>query len=109
MAHERLGHADEARQWLDKAAGWIEQAGKGLPKETRFALPLPSWSDRLEAQILRREADRQAMIVGCVGSAAFSLRRASGASRRRPDTPYKKKLSFFPDKPPLESALLERG
>ena len=58
MAHERLGHADEARQWLDKAAGWLDQAGKGLPKETRFALPLPSWSDRLEAQILRLEAER---------------------------------------------------
>jgi serine/threonine protein kinase/tetratricopeptide (TPR) repeat protein len=58
MAHQRQGHTAEARHWLDKAGQWIDQAGKGPPKEARFALPLPSWSDRLEAQILRREAER---------------------------------------------------
>jgi hypothetical protein len=36
---------------------WIDQAGKGLPKETRFALPVSSWGDRLEIQLLRREAE----------------------------------------------------
>jgi tetratricopeptide (TPR) repeat protein len=57
MAHQRLGHGDEARRWLDKAVQWIDQAGKGLPKESRFALPVPSWGDRLEIQLLRREAE----------------------------------------------------
>jgi len=58
MAHQRLGHGDKARHWLDKAVQWIDQAGKGLPKESRFALPVPSWGDRLEIQLLRREAEK---------------------------------------------------
>jgi tetratricopeptide (TPR) repeat protein/tRNA A-37 threonylcarbamoyl transferase component Bud32 len=57
MAHQRLGHADEARQWMDKAVVWIDRAAVGLPKDAPFALPVPSWTDRLEVHLLRREAD----------------------------------------------------
>jgi tetratricopeptide (TPR) repeat protein len=59
LAHQRLGHAGEARQWRDKAVQWIEQAGKGLPKQAPYLLPAPSWGDRLEIQLLRRELEAQ--------------------------------------------------
>jgi tetratricopeptide (TPR) repeat protein len=45
MAHHRLGHKEEARQWLDRAVAWSNQAGR------------LSWSDRLQVQMLRREAE----------------------------------------------------
>ncbi|HEV3260827.1 MAG TPA: protein kinase, partial [Gemmataceae bacterium] len=32
MAHHRLGHADEARRWLDKADQWIKKATEELPR-----------------------------------------------------------------------------
>jgi tetratricopeptide (TPR) repeat protein len=57
MAHQRLGHKEEARQWLDKAVSWVDEAQKKLPRDTPLLLPVPSWSDRLEVQLLRREAD----------------------------------------------------
>jgi S1-C subfamily serine protease/HEAT repeat protein len=57
MAHQRLGHAEESRQWLDKSARWMTQASQARPKETPVDLPVPSWCDRLELQLLRREAD----------------------------------------------------
>jgi tetratricopeptide (TPR) repeat protein len=57
LAHQRLGHGDEARQWLDKSTRWMSQAAKARPKETPVDLPVPSWCDRLELQLLRREAD----------------------------------------------------
>jgi tetratricopeptide (TPR) repeat protein len=58
MAHQSLGHGDEARHWLDKAVQWIDRP-RGLPRESRFAaLPVPSWCDRLEIQLLRREAEK---------------------------------------------------
>jgi tetratricopeptide (TPR) repeat protein len=28
LAHHRLGHREEARRWLDRAAGWRRQAGE---------------------------------------------------------------------------------
>jgi tetratricopeptide (TPR) repeat protein len=45
MSHHRLGHAAEARRWLNKAARWMEQN------------PRPDWGTRLELQLLRREAE----------------------------------------------------
>src|SRR5262249_17971358 len=48
MAHQRVGHAGEARHWLDKGL-------KGMEEETRSqALP---WNRRLTLQLLRREAE----------------------------------------------------
>jgi tetratricopeptide (TPR) repeat protein len=48
LAHQKLGHADEAKQWLDKAVAWIEKADR---EKTL------SRSNRLELQWLRREAE----------------------------------------------------
>jgi tetratricopeptide (TPR) repeat protein len=56
MAHQRLGHADEARQWLAKAASWIEQAAPGKLKDYYITVPLP-WLYRLQLQLLHREAE----------------------------------------------------
>jgi serine/threonine protein kinase/WD40 repeat protein/tetratricopeptide (TPR) repeat protein len=54
MAHHHLGHAAEARQWLDKAIQWEA-------KTKTDAEPLV-WEQRLELQLLRREA--QELIEG---------------------------------------------
>ena len=45
MAHQRLGHGDEARKWLEKSGRAVEQA-EG-----------ESWDQRLEMDLLKREAE----------------------------------------------------
>jgi tetratricopeptide (TPR) repeat protein len=61
MAQQRLGHADEARRWLDKAVQATEEALKphaeppGNSVEPTGAI-LPSWNQKLTLQLLRREA-----------------------------------------------------
>jgi WD40 repeat protein/tRNA A-37 threonylcarbamoyl transferase component Bud32 len=45
MAHQRLSHADLAREWLEKTVRTVEKAPGG------------SWDQRLELQLLRREAE----------------------------------------------------
>ena len=56
MAHQRLGHVEEAKKWHDKAAQWIERETRKKPKEPAAANPLP-WNRRLTLQLLRREAE----------------------------------------------------
>ena len=46
MAQRQLGHADEARRWLEKAAAWIDQRGAER-----------TWQRQRELQLLRREAE----------------------------------------------------
>jgi WD40 repeat protein/Tfp pilus assembly protein PilF len=48
MAHQRLGHAEESRQWMAKAEQEID-----FPKETGVV----SWNRRLTLQLLRGEAE----------------------------------------------------
>jgi hypothetical protein len=56
MAHRRLGHTDEARQWLDRAVRWMEQAP--LPKtEHGTDNPDYTWNRRVSHEALRREAE----------------------------------------------------
>jgi WD40 repeat protein len=55
MAHQRLGHRDEARRWLEKLAAYQPKKGADF-----------SWDD-VEVQILRREAE--SLILGSVRSA----------------------------------------
>jgi WD40 repeat protein len=55
MAHQRLGHADEAKKWLDKAVQQIDQMSQAKPTGDATGSPRP-WYDRLELQLLRREA-----------------------------------------------------
>jgi tetratricopeptide (TPR) repeat protein len=52
MAHHRLGHAEEARQWLNKAVQW---AG-GIPKTGVWRTNIHP-SDCLEFNVLYREAE----------------------------------------------------
>jgi serine/threonine protein kinase/tetratricopeptide (TPR) repeat protein len=53
LAHQRLGHTDEARSWQDRALQAIEQE---IPANTgsRLSVPVPDW---LEAEVLRREVE----------------------------------------------------
>jgi Flp pilus assembly protein TadD len=46
MAHHRLGQADEAKKWWDKTVQAIEKA------------PPVAWDERLELDLLRREAEQ---------------------------------------------------
>jgi eukaryotic-like serine/threonine-protein kinase len=63
MAHHRLGHANEARRWLDQAVQQTQQALKspaeppGKPGNPDGAIP-PNWSRRLTIGLLRREAEQ---------------------------------------------------
>jgi WD40 repeat protein/tetratricopeptide (TPR) repeat protein len=64
MAHHRLGHAGEAREWLDRGVQWIEQASR---KSARAGGSLSAWQripwqDRLGLLLLRLEAEP--MVIG---------------------------------------------
>jgi serine/threonine-protein kinase len=56
LAQHRLGKAEEARRWLDKASEWLDQYRDGLPAraEGELGLHLHNW---LEAHVLCREAE----------------------------------------------------
>jgi serine/threonine-protein kinase len=55
VAYGRLGQAEEARRWLARATGWLDQQGDWMPRETLImGLHRHDW---LEAHILRREAE----------------------------------------------------
>jgi tetratricopeptide (TPR) repeat protein len=64
LTHHRLGHADEARRWLDKADQATEEAltPPAGPSEksgnTTGPVP-PPWNRGLALQLLRREAEEQ--------------------------------------------------
>ena len=48
MAHQKLGHADEARRWLQEAVQAFEK-----PERQRVL----KWADRLEFTLMRQEAE----------------------------------------------------
>jgi eukaryotic-like serine/threonine-protein kinase len=56
LANHRLGKADEARRWLNKAQAWLDQQRDGMPAraDEQLGLHLHNW---LEAHVLRREAE----------------------------------------------------
>ena len=56
LTSQRLGKAEEARRWLEKAQAWLDQYRDGMPAraEEEFGLHLHNW---LEAHVLRREAE----------------------------------------------------
>ncbi|HEV3339733.1 MAG TPA: hypothetical protein VG125_05235, partial [Pirellulales bacterium] len=58
LVHHRLGHADEARQCLDKGIEWLQREGPPSPERPANVLP-PDW---LEAQLLRAEAEEMLQI-----------------------------------------------
>ena len=53
MAHHKLGHAEEAKKWLDKATEWTD---KVLAEHEEGKSPL-SWNRRLTLKLLRKEAE----------------------------------------------------
>jgi tetratricopeptide (TPR) repeat protein len=56
LAHYRLGHFEEARQWLDRSSQWLDRIAAVVAKE---ALVFPrniNPADWLEFQVLHREA-----------------------------------------------------
>jgi tetratricopeptide (TPR) repeat protein len=56
MAHQSLGHADEAKKWLDKAVQRIDPMTQAKPiGEATGTSQL--WYNRFELQLLRREAE----------------------------------------------------
>jgi WD40 repeat protein/serine/threonine protein kinase/Flp pilus assembly protein TadD len=59
LAHQRLGHAEEARHWLDKAGRATEDALKPpeKPSTADGSIP-PNWARKLTLQLLRREAEQ---------------------------------------------------
>jgi len=56
MAHQRLGHTDEARRWLTKAVQKLEPPAAKNPNSGEAATYIP-WYNRIPAQLLRREAE----------------------------------------------------
>nr|WP_315850942.1 tetratricopeptide repeat protein [Planctomyces sp. SH-PL62] len=52
MAHHRLGHAEEARSWLDRSVRGIEQSA-----DSRDVMDTLAWGDRLALGLLRGEAE----------------------------------------------------
>ena len=52
MAQHRLGHADEAKQWLDKAVAWTDKIFAEADQGTADL----SWNRRLTLKLLRDEA-----------------------------------------------------
>jgi WD40 repeat protein/ubiquitin-protein ligase len=65
MAHQHLGHAKEARQYLDRATSWIEKANRKWPsmawyEDSWHYVGPDSWywsGDLIEVDTLRREAE----------------------------------------------------
>ncbi len=58
LVKQRRKHPDEARQCLDKAAAWIQQANADRPKEEAESMPRTmQLSDWLEYLLLKREAE----------------------------------------------------
>jgi tetratricopeptide (TPR) repeat protein len=55
MAHARLEHAAEARRCLERANQWLDQALQRQPGD--LSEPPLSWQQRLNLQLLRREAE----------------------------------------------------
>jgi tetratricopeptide (TPR) repeat protein len=56
LTNQRLGKAEEARRWLNKAQAWLDQYRDAIPAraEEELGLHFHNW---LEAYVLRREAE----------------------------------------------------
>jgi tetratricopeptide (TPR) repeat protein len=62
LAHHRMGHAKEARQWLDKADQWYEKAVQDALASPTGRATLQWWKDWPIFVVLRREARK--LILG---------------------------------------------
>jgi WD40 repeat protein/serine/threonine protein kinase/tetratricopeptide (TPR) repeat protein len=57
LAHQRLGETALARQWLDKAVRWMDDAERAKASPGGSPLPVAYWHDWAECLLLRREAE----------------------------------------------------
>ncbi|MBV9126440.1 MAG: hypothetical protein JO112_24085, partial [Planctomycetes bacterium] len=55
MAHQQLGHREEARKWLNQAEHWLNQTALEEAQGRRQRMP---WYQRLELEVLRQEGER---------------------------------------------------
>jgi tetratricopeptide (TPR) repeat protein len=58
LAHQRLGHEDEARHWLATGVRWLDRVSRGDFKDNWIPTPL-AWKHRLQFQLLRVEAEKR--------------------------------------------------
>jgi tetratricopeptide (TPR) repeat protein len=58
LAHHRLGHAQEARQWLDKAEQWYDKAVQDALASPYGRATLYHWPEWPSFVVLRREAHK---------------------------------------------------
>jgi serine/threonine protein kinase len=56
MAHQRLGHSKNAREWRDKAVASIEQIVQERPADGSYRRRI-RWTDRHALRVLRHEAE----------------------------------------------------
>jgi tetratricopeptide (TPR) repeat protein len=56
MTHHRLGHADEAKKWLEKATQSMDSAEHEDPTKLSVT-PRLGWDERVRLQFLRREVE----------------------------------------------------
>jgi tetratricopeptide (TPR) repeat protein len=58
LAHHRLGHAQQARQWLDKAEAWYDDALQNALASPDGIADFGAWMDWPVFVVLRREAHK---------------------------------------------------
>ncbi len=121
MAHHRLGHADKAKSWLDRADQWLKQSTRDKPKDDSLGTSI-DWETWLELQLLFREAthleeddkkvlaDLDKSIEDKPGDAESWLARARFHNYRRTwetaEADYSKAIEAQPDKAAVR---VERG
>jgi tetratricopeptide (TPR) repeat protein len=78
LANERLGKAEEARRWLDKAQAWLDRYLDGMPAraEDESGLHFHNW---LEAHVLRREVEA---LIPSTGPRSGTENRERGVHRK---------------------------
>jgi tetratricopeptide (TPR) repeat protein len=78
LTSQRLGKAEEARRWLEKAQAWLDQYRDGMPAraEEEFGLHYHNW---LEAHVLRREAEA---LIPSTGPRSGTEGRERGATQK---------------------------
>jgi tetratricopeptide (TPR) repeat protein len=78
LANQRLGKAEEARRWLEKAQAWLDQYPDGMPARAEEELRL-HYHNWLEAHVLRREAEA---LIPSTGFRSGPENRERGAAQK---------------------------
>ena len=78
LTSQRLGKAEEARRWLEKAQAWLDRYPDGMPAgaEKESGLHYHNW---LEAHVLRREAEA---LIPCTGPRSGPENRERGLAQK---------------------------